>query len=589
MNNPKRKNCSFARFPTNSLNELGQYSRSIIQPICQRLGPCDKIFIGLPFEWLMAGHPDNEPILGYAPGSPERSALEAEYARQAELVVEVPCIINGEKVFTGNTMTQVVPHDHQHVIATVHIAGKEELQAACDGAAAAQEAWIELGMEERCAILDRAADMLAGPLRMKLNAATMLNQSKNAMQAEIDAACELIDFWRFNAFFARQLHDWLQPPISPPGIHNSMEIRPVEGFILAVAPFNFTAIGGNLPTAPAVVGCTALWKPSRNSILSNYYVMEILMEAGLPPGVIQFVPSNGPDISDVALAHKAFGGLHFTGSTRTFQSMWTKVAEAIPRLGTYPVIVGETGGKDFVVAHPDCAREKLIVALIRASYEYQGQKCSACSRAYIPESVWAAIKDDLVTEVGKITMGSAADISNYMTAVIDDRSFNNIKGYIDRARERDTCEILVGGGCDDSVGYFVEPTIILTTDPNSESMVEEIFGPVLTVYVYPDDDFEGALEMCDSASEYALTGSIFSSNEENIEFASKKLRFTAGNFYINDKPTGSVVGQQPFGGARASGTNDKAGSPLNLMRWISPRTIKRTDDAPEDWRYPFMG
>jgi 1-pyrroline-5-carboxylate dehydrogenase len=533
--------------------------------------------------------PYNEPVLQYAPGSDERSAIIAEYERQSQLIVEVPCIINGEEVFTGNTMDQIVPHDHQHIIAKVHLAGPDELQRACDGAAAAQEEWIELGMEARADILDRAADILAGPQRMKLNAVTMLNQSKTAFQAEIDASCELIDFWRFNSYFARQFHDQLQPPISPPGINNSMEMRPVEGFILAIAPFNFTAIGGNLPTAPGVVGCTSLWKPSRNSVLSNYYVMQILMEAGLPPGVIQFVPSSGPMISEIALNHKSFGGVHFTGSTKTFQGLWSQVAEAIPRLGTYPIIVGETGGKDFVVAHHDCDRRRLIIALVLASFEYQGQKCSACSRAYIPESVWADIEEELLAEVAQITMGSAANISNFMTAVIDKRSFDNIKGYIDRANARDSCDILIGGGCDDSVGYFVEPTIIRTTDPKAECLVEEIFGPVLTVYIYPDDEFEEALEMCDSASDYALTGSIFSSSEENIALASKKLRFTAGNFYINDKPTGSVVGQQPFGGARASGTNDKAGSPLNLLRWLSPRTIKRTDSAPTEWKYPFMG
>jgi len=538
---------------------------------------------------MAATHPDNEPILDYAPGSSERISLQAELDRQMSEVVEIPCIINGKEVWTGNTSTQVIPHRHGHVLANVHFAGPAELEAACSTAVAAQAAWIALGLEERCAIFERAAEMLAGDWRMKVNASTMLNQSKTAYQAEIDAACELIDFWRFNAHYAREFHDYLQPLVSPDGFVNTTEIRPLEGFVLAITPFNFSSIAANLPSAPAVVGCTVVWKPSRNSYLSNYILMQLMMEAGLPAGVINFVPSKGAEVTTAALANPRFAGLHFTGSTATFQHLWQNIATALPNLDSYPRIVGETGGKDFIVAHPDCDRRGLLIAMLRGSFEYQGQKCSASSRAYVPRSVWAAIKDDLVAEINKITMGDALDFSNFMTAVIDQRSFDNISGYIERAEARDCCEIIVGGGCDDSVGWFIEPTIIVTSNPTSESMVEEIFGPVLTVFVYEDDDFEKTLKMCDTASPYALTGSIFSTDEANIQTAFEELRFTAGNFYINDKPTGAVVGQQPFGGARASGTNDKAGGPLNLLRWISPRSVKRTLSPAHDWGYPFLG
>jgi len=417
----------------------------------------------------------------------------------------------------------------------------------------------------------------------------MLNQSKTAFQAEIDAACELIDFWKFNAHYVREFHDQYQPLVSPEGNLNTTEIRPLEGFVLAVTPFNFTSIAANLPSAPAIVGCTALWKPSRNSYHSNYLLMELMMEAGLPPGVINFLPGSGSEITEVSLSNPDFAGLHFTGSTAVFQGIWQRIAEALPNLRSYPRIVGETGGKDFVVAHPDCDRRGLLVALLRGAFEYQGQKCSAASRAYIPKSVWDNMGDELVKEVGKIKMGDAADLSNFMTAVIDDRAFNKIKGYIVRASNDSDCEVITGGKCNAETGWFIEPTIILTKNPNSETMVEEIFGPVLTIYVYEDDEFDDVLDLCDKASPYALTGSIFSSNEENIEKAFNKLRFTAGNFYINDKPTGAVVGQQPFGGARASGTNDKAGGPLNLLRWISPRSVKRNTLKIHDWKYPFMG
>ena len=537
----------------------------------------------------MSSHPDNEPILGYEPGSAEKEALLEEMNRQMEEIIEIPCIINGEKIYTGNTVKQVIPHNHRHVIAKVHIAGKKEVENACQSAINAQESWIELGMDERAKIFEKCAEKLAGEWRMKINAATMLNQSKTAFQAEIDAACELIDFWKFNAYYAREFHEQYQPLVSPEGNINTTEIRPLEGFVLAVTPFNFTSIAANLPSAPAMVGCTALWKPSRNSYHSNYLLMELMMEAGLPAGVINFLPGSGSEITEICLANPDFAGLHFTGSTAVFQGIWQRIAEALPNLRSYPRIVGETGGKDFVVAHPDCDKKGLLVALLRGAFEYQGQKCSAASRAYVPSSVWDSMGDDLVKEVEKIKMGDATDFSNFMTAVIDDRAFNKINGYIDRARDDTDCKIITGGNSNNETGWFIEPTIILTKNPNSETMVEEIFGPVLTIYVYEDNDFEDVLDLCDKASPYALTGSIFSSSEENIQKAYNKLRFTAGNFYINDKPTGAVVAQQPFGGARASGTNDKAGGPLNLLRWISPRSVKRNNLKIHDWKYPFMG
>ena len=537
----------------------------------------------------MSSHPDNEPILGYEPGSAEKEALLKEMNRQMEEIIEIPCIINGEKIYTGNTVKQVIPHNHRHVIAKVHIAGKKEVENACQSAINAQESWIELGMDERAKIFEKCAEKLAGEWRMKINAATMLNQSKTAFQAEIDAACELIDFWKFNAYYASEFHEQYQPLVSPEGNINTTEIRPLEGFVLAVTPFNFTSIAANLPSAPAMVGCTALWKPSRNSYHSNYLLMELMMEAGLPAGVINFLPGSGSEITEICLANPDFAGLHFTGSTAVFQGIWQRIAEALPNLRSYPRIVGETGGKDFVVAHPDCDKKGLLVALLRGAFEYQGQKCSAASRAYVPSSVWDSMGDDLVKEVEKVKMGDATDFSNFMTAVIDDRAFNKINGYIDRARDDTDCKIITGGNSNDETGWFIEPTIILTKNPNSETMVEEIFGPVLTIYVYEDNDFEDVLDLCDKASPYALTGSIFSSSEENIQKAYNKLRFTAGNFYINDKPTGAVVAQQPFGGARASGTNDKAGGPLNLLRWISPRSVKRNNLKIHDWKYPFMG
>ena len=536
----------------------------------------------------MNSHPNNEPILGYEPGSNEKEALLKELNRQMEEVIEIPCVINGEKIYTNNTVTQVIPHKHNHVLANVHLAGKKEIEKACQSAVEAQNNWIELGMDKRAALFERCAELLAGKWRMKINAATMLNQSKTAFQAEIDAACELIDFWNFNAFYAREFHEQYQPLVSPEGNINTTEIRPLEGFILAITPFNFTSIAANLPSAPAMVGCTALWKPSRNSYHSNYLLMELMMEAGLPAGVINFLPGSGSEITEISLSNPDFAGLHFTGSTSVFQGIWQRIAKALPDLRSYPRIVGETGGKDFIVAHSDCDTRGLLVALLRGAFEYQGQKCSAASRAYVPKSVWNHMGKDLVSEVKKIKMGDASDFSNFMTAVIDKSAFEKISGYIERASKDSNCEIITGGNCNGESGWFIEPTIILTKNPDTETMVEEIFGPVLTIYIYEDNKFDEVLDLCDKASPYALTGSIFSSNEENIQKAYNKLRFTAGNFYINDKPTGAVVAQQPFGGARASGTNDKAGGPLNLLRWISPRSVKRNEIEIHDWTYPFM-
>ncbi len=536
----------------------------------------------------MSGQPINEPILGYAPGSDERLSIEIELKKQMGEVIEIPCIINGEKIFTGNTVNQIIPHNHKHIIAKVHLATRNEMEAACTAAVAAQKEWIDLGLEGRCAIFEKCADLLAGDWRMKVNASTMLNQSKTAFQAEIDSACELIDFWRFNCHYARGFHDYLQPLVSPPGVKNSTEIRPLEGFVLSITPFNFTSIAANLPSAPAIVGCTSVWKPSRNSYYSNYILMELMMEAGLPAGVINFVPGSGEEITKAALSNPDFAGLHFTGSTATFQGLWQEIGTALPLLRSYPRIVGETGGKDFIVAHKDCDHQGLLVALLRGSFEYQGQKCSASSRAYIPDSVWDSISEDLCNEIKKIKMGDALDFTNFMTAVIDERSFTKIAGYIDRAKESKSSKIIVGGNYSDEIGWFIEPTVIVTSDPLSETMVEEIFGPVLTIFVYEDEDFDSVLKICDESSPYALTGSIFANQEEDIQKAFNYLRFTAGNFYINDKPTGAVVAQQPFGGARASGTNDKAGGPLNLLRWVSPRSIKRTIDIPQDWKYSFL-
>ncbi len=532
--------------------------------------------------------PHNEPVKGYLRGSDERIELEAELARQMSEVIEIPCIINGEEVWTNNVVEQVLPHNHGHTLARVHLAGEEEVRNAIQASLDAHKTWSTMPWEARGAIFLKAASMLAGERRQEINASTMLNQSKTCHQAEIDSACELIDFWRFNVDYARQIYEDLQPPISPEGVWNQSEIRPLEGFVFSVTPFNFTSIAGNLPSCAAIMGNTGVWKPSRNSYVSNYRIMKLMMDAGLPAGVINFIPGRASVVGDICMSHPDLAGIHFTGSTAVFRKLWRDVANNLENLRSYPRIVGETGGKDFIVAHPNCNEEALIVALLRGAFEFQGQKCSAASRAYIPSSVWGRIEATYVEEVGKITMGDVADFTNFLGAVIDKKSFDNITGYIDRAHADEGCSIVTGGNYDGSTGYFVEPTTIVCSDPMYESMQEEIFGPILSIHIYDDDKFEEILTTCDSTSEYALTGSIFATNREDIEVAKNALRFSAGNFYINDKPTGAVVGQQPFGGARGSGTNDKAGSPLNLLRWVSPRSIKETFSPPKSWGYGFL-
>ena len=532
--------------------------------------------------------PHNKPVKGYVRGSSERAELEAELARQMSEVIEIPCIINGEEVWTNDVVEQVMPHNHGHVLARVHLAGEKEVRDAIQASLDAHKSWSTMPWEARGAIFLKASTMLAGSRRQEINASTMLNQSKTCHQAEIDSACELIDFWRFNVDYARQIYEDLQPPISPEGVWNQSEIRPLEGFVFSVTPFNFTSIAGNLPSCAAIMGNTGVWKPSRNSYVSNYRIMKLMMDAGLPAGVINFIPGRAAVVGDICMSHPNLAGIHFTGSTAVFRKLWRDIANNLENLRSYPRIVGETGGKDFIVAHPNCDEEALIVALLRGAFEFQGQKCSAASRAYIPQSVWDRIEAKYVEEVGKITMGDVADFSTFIGAVIDKKSFDNITGYIDRAHADQGCSIVTGGNYDGSTGYFIEPTTIVCSDPMYESMQEEIFGPVLSVHVYEDDKFEEILTICDSTSEYALTGSIFATNREDIEVAKDALRFSAGNFYINDKPTGAVVGQQPFGGARGSGTNDKAGSPLNLLRWVSPRSIKETFAPPRNWGYGFL-
>jgi len=530
--------------------------------------------------------PRNEPVLAYSPGSPERKALRAELDRMAGQVVEITPRIGGRRITTGRTMDIVMPHDHRHVLAVGHKAGASEVQRAVDAAGAAHRDWSRLPWHERAAVFLRAADLLAGPYRMILNAATMLGQSKTAHQAEIDAACELIDFWRFNVAFAEEIYR--QQPMSSAGAWNRLEHRALEGFVFAVTPFNFTSIGGNLPTAPAILGNTVVWKPASTALYAAHFIMEILEAAGLPPGVINMVPGSGAEVGDPALASPALAGIHFTGSTATFQGMWETVGRNIRQYRSYPRIVGETGGKDFVFAHASADVPALATALTRGAFEYQGQKCSAASRAFIPASLWPAVQERLLQQIAEIRLGDPADFTNFMGAVIDANAFATIKGYIDHARQSPDAAILAGGGSDDGKGYFVEPTVVLAKRPGLKLMREEIFGPVLTVWVYEDRDLETALEICDSGSPYALTGAVFARDRAAIVRIGDALTHAAGNFYVNDKPTGAVVGQQPFGGARASGTNDKAGSVLNLLRWVSPRAIKETFVPPTDFRYPFM-
>jgi 1-pyrroline-5-carboxylate dehydrogenase len=532
--------------------------------------------------------PVNEPVRGYAPGSPERSALEARIKAMESERIEAPMVIGGDRVTTGTTFTVRAPHRRELALADVHAAEPAHVQQAIDAALAARRDWVVLPWEERAAIFLRAAELLAGPWRDTLNAATMHGQSKSVLQAEIDAACELIDFLRFNVAFAQQIYS--EQPESSPGIWNRMDHRPLEGFVLAVSPFNFTAIAGNLPSAPALMGNVVVWKPSEKQALAAQYTMELFEAAGLPPGVINLVHGDGAMVTEVATSHEAFAGLHFTGSTQVFRGMWRRVGEQIDTYRTYPRLVGETGGKDFVLAHPSTRdTAALAVALGRGAFEYQGQKCSAASRAYVPRSLWGRLRDELADLAGSLPMGDPTDLSNFLGAVIDEGAYRRHMDAIASARSAGA-EILAGGDGDESEGWFIEPTVIVTSDPRSDTMVRELFGPILTVFVYDDGEpWEAVCDLVDSTSEYALTGAVFSDDRYAVTLAMEHLRGTAGNFYINDKPTGAVVGQQPFGGARASGTNDKAGSPLNLLRWVSPRTLKETFDPPTDWRYPHLG
>jgi 1-pyrroline-5-carboxylate dehydrogenase len=530
--------------------------------------------------------PVNEPVRSYAPSSAEKLSLKKRLAAMAKEEIEIPLLIGGKEVRTGKTAVARSPHDHAKRIATYHQAGKQEVEQAVAAAAEGWREWSETPFEERAAVFLKAAELLAGPWRDTVNGATMVGQSKTVFQAEIDAACELVDFWRFNVHYAQGIYE--QQPISARGIWDYLDYRPLEGFVFAVTPFNFTAIGGNLPTAPALMGNTVLWKPASTSILSNWYVMQLLLEAGLPPGVVNFVPGRGGEVGDPVFASPAFAGLHFTGSTETFQGMWNTIARNLGHYKSYPRIVGETGGKDFVFAHPSADPEALAVALVRGAFEYQGQKCSAASRGYVPKSLWPRVKERMVAEVEAIRMGTPLDFRNFMAAVIDEPSFDKTMGYIEHARQSNEAQIVVGGGGDKSVGYFVEPTVVLTSNPRFKLMQEEIFAPVLTLFVYDDRDLDAALDLCDTTSPYALTGAVWARDRSAIRKMATALRHAAGNFYINDKPTGAVVGQQPFGGARASGTNDKAGAAVNLLRWTSQRAVKETFVPPTEVAYPHM-
>ena len=530
--------------------------------------------------------PFNEPVLSYAPGTPERREVKAALKALASEKRELTLVIDGKEVRGEQKIDVRPPHRHKDVIAALHQGGPKEVQAAIGAAARAKPAWAAMPFEERAAIFLRAADLLSGRYRARANAATMLGQSKTVHQGEIDAACELVDFWRFNVHFAAELMK--EQPLSPRGSWNRVDYRPLDGFVLAVTPFNFTSIAGNLPTAPAIVGNTVLWKPATTAGLSAQLIMDVLMEAGLPPGVINLVHAPGRVIGELALKHPQLAGIHFTGSTGTFQQMWKTVGENIAGYGQYPRLVGETGGKDFIFAHPSADVDALVVALVRGAFEYQGQKCSAASRAYIPESLWGRVEARLEAEVRALKMGDVADFGNFMGAVIDASAYRDIKGYIDYAKQAKGGKVWLGGNANDKEGYFIEPTVVLAEDPKHRLMQEEIFGPVLTIHRYADAKFRETLKVCDETSPYALTGAIFARDRAAVLEAMETLRFAAGNFYINDKPTGAVVGQQPFGGARASGTNDKAGSASNIMRWMSQRAIKETFDPPREVGYPFM-
>ncbi len=532
--------------------------------------------------------PDNEPVRTYEPGSADREKLKAKLAEMENQVVEIPLIIGGKEVRTGNTEDVVMPHNHKHVIARFHKAGAKETQMAIDAAMEAYKTWSAMEWQDRAAIFLRAADLInLTDWRYTIVASTMLGQSKNVHQAEIDAACETADFFRFNVYYANKIYQE-QPPHSPHGMWNRLEYRPLEGFIYAISPFNFTSFNANLPGAPAIMGNVVILKPASTSVYAGYYVVKLLEAAGLPAGVINFLPGSGEAISGEIFKNPYFAGLHFTGSTNTFQHLWKSVSDNLTKFRTYPRIIGETGGKDFVFAHPTANVRGLGVALIQGAFEYQGQKCSAASRAYIPKSIWPELKDYLVNELKHLKTGEVTDFTNYNNAVIDKKAFDSITGYIEYAKNSTDEEIIVGGKYNSTKGYYINPTIVQTSNPKSKLMEEEIFGPVLTVYVYDDDKYEETLKLCDETSPYGLTGSIFAQDREAIVLAEKTLRHAAGNFYINDKPTGAVVGQQPFGGSRGSGTNDKAGSFLNLVRWVSPRTIKESFVPRKDFKYPFM-
>ncbi len=530
--------------------------------------------------------PINDPVRNYEPGSSDRQALKSRLAEMSAEKIEIPLLIGGKEVRTGDTGTQVMPHRHGHVLATWHKAGPKEVEQAVKAAAEAGREWASWSLEDRASVFLRAADLMATSWRYTINASTMLNQSKTVHQSEIDAVCESVDFLRFNAHFAQQIYD--NQPMSAPLMWNRMDYRPLEGFVYTVTPFNFTSIGANLSSAPAQMGNAVIWKPASSTVFSNYHIMKLFEAAGLPPGVINFVPGNASTISDVLLNHRDLAGIHFTGSTEVFQAMWRTVGENIAKYRSYPRLVGETGGKDFILAHASAEPDALITAIVRGGYEYQGQKCSAASRIYVPENLWKRVKDRLIDTIKSLSMGDVSDFRNFMGAVIDRAAFKRLTGYLEEARRSNDAQIIAGGEADDSVGYFIRPTLIQVKRPDYRTMCEELFGPVVTLYVYPEKEWESTLSIIDTSTPYALTGAVFATDRAAIADADRKLRFAAGNFYINDKPTGAVVGQQPFGGARASGTNDKAGSMMNLLRWVSARTIKENFVPPASYRYPFM-
>ena len=528
--------------------------------------------------------PVNEPVKSYAPGSPERVALKAKLAEMAKERIDIPIIVGGREIRTGNMGMAVMPHDHRHVLADWHKASPDHVRAAVDAARAAHTEWANWAWEDRAAVFLKAAELLATTWRATLNAATMLGQSKTVFQAEIDSACELIDFWRFNPDYAQELYD--EQPLSTPAMWNQMDYRPLEGFVYAVTPFNFTSIAGNLPTAPALMGNTVVWKPASSAMLSAYYIMRLLEEAGLPPGVINFVPGDAAEVSDVLLSHRELAGVHFTGSTAVFNHMWETIGRNMSRYASYPRVVGETGGKDFIIAHPSADPQAFAVAVARGGFEYQGQKCSAASRIYVPRSMWNDVRDRIAGMMDEMRMGDPRDFRNFVSAVIDEKAFGKISGYLDDARRNAT--IVSGGVAKSDDGYYIKPTLVQAKTPDYRLLCEEIFGPVVTAYVYDDARWSETLEIVDRGSPYALTGAVFANDRAAVREAAMALRNAAGNFYVNDKPTGAVVGQQPFGGARGSGTNDKAGSKLNLVRWVSARSIKETFSPPLAYEYPFM-